>query len=46
MLEKVISPLAQEVQGTSSTEKNNDVPLADKKEPAKVVSLVDRKKEK
>ncbi|MRR06594.1 MAG: hypothetical protein EG828_06555 [Deltaproteobacteria bacterium] len=46
MLEKVVSPLAQDVQGQPATEKNNEVPVADKKEPTKVVSLADRKKEK
>ncbi|MDD2335004.1 MAG: hypothetical protein PHD01_00335 [Geobacteraceae bacterium] len=46
MLEKVVSPLEQEDTGLSSSQEKDTVPVTDKKETAKVVSLVDRKKEK
>lgn len=46
MLEKVVSPLEKEGSGLSSPGQNGNDPVADKKESAKVVSLVDRKKEK
>jgi hypothetical protein len=46
MLEKVVSPLAQENIGLSSPEEKGNAPLKDNKEPSKVVSLADRKKEK
>jgi hypothetical protein len=46
MLERVISPLEQEDTGLSAPEENDNALLADKKEPSKVVSLADRKKER
>jgi hypothetical protein len=46
MLEKVVSPLEQEDAELSSPVEKDTIPETDKKEPAKVVSLVDRKKEK
>jgi len=46
MIEKVVSPLEKEDNGLSSPVENDIVPRTDKKEQAKVVSLVDRKKEK
>lgn len=46
MLEKVVSPLEQEDTELSSPVEKDTIPETDKKEPSKVVSLVDRKKEK
>lgn len=46
MLEKVVSPLELEDTGLPSPEEKDTVPVTGKKEPAKVVSLIDRKKEK
>lgn len=46
MLEKVISPLAQEVDVRSEPAQKDSAAQVEKKEMAKVVSLVDRKKEK
>ncbi|MHC1696580.1 MAG: hypothetical protein AB9919_00635 [Geobacteraceae bacterium] len=46
MLEKVVSPLEQEGGGQSVPAEKDTVAETGKKESAKVVSLVDRKKEK
>jgi hypothetical protein len=46
MLEKVVSPLEKEDKGLSISVETDSVPATDKKATAKVVSLIDRKKEK
>jgi hypothetical protein len=46
MLEKIISPLGQEGDDLSEPEEKDDATVTGKKESAKVVSLLDRKKEK
>ena len=46
MLEKIVSPLERDDNGLSSPVEKDTVPGTDKKESAKVVSLIDRKKEK
>lgn len=46
MLEKVVSPQEQEDIEQSSPVEKDTIPETGKKEPAKIVSLVDRKKEK
>jgi len=45
-LEKVVSPLETTDLESSLPVEEDDLPVPEKKEPAKVVSLVDRKKEK
>jgi hypothetical protein len=46
MIEKVVAPLEQEDSGPSSPVEEEGATVAVKKVPQKVVSLVDRKKEK
>jgi len=46
MLEKVVSPLAQEGGNLTAFAEKDTVEVPGKKETAKVVSLIDRKKEK
>jgi hypothetical protein len=46
MLEKVVSPLVLDDNDPPATVKNDESEVPSKKEPAKVVSLSDRKKEK
>jgi len=45
MLEKVVSPLEKEDKGLLTPVETDTVPATDKKAPAKVVSLIGRKKE-
>lgn len=45
-LEKVVSPLQQEESFPVARQEEDDTPVTKKKEPAKIVSLFDHKKEK